>query len=193
MPVNTQARPRFIFIFIFISSLAFGQNVSKNISDFIKILNCKPTENQVQRLKMSLTSHDTLEYSLAISILFRNFPEEYKTKMIDAFTIPYQDTKRAIVTKFYKPDEVSQVDKEISDWFDKKYDLKKKEKEAIHMLYTFIEYRKRNVWIYKSEEISIPITIALRGGYLKGLLEETMDYKKFISEITEREKKDYEK
>ena len=192
--MNIQNRLKTFSILFLVSTSVFGQvTPSSNISDLIKIIDSKPTEKQVDQLKISLISNDTLEYSLAVSILFKYFPDEYKTQMINAFAIPYLDTKRATVTKFYKTDEVSQIDIEIAKWFDKKYRLKKKERDAIYMLYTFIEYRKRNVWTYQSEQFSIPTTIAIRGGYLKWLLEETMDYKKFISEISAIEKTDFEK
>lgn len=182
------------WILIIISNSAIGQNTHSNhISDFIKIMDTKPTEIQVEQLKMSLKSTDTLEYSLAISILFKYFPDEYKTQMINAFSIPYQDTKRDSVTKFYKVEEVIQIDKEIANWFDKTYTLTKEEKNSIYLLFTFIEYRKRNIWTYQSERFSIPTTIAIRGGYLKSLLEKIMDYKNFISEISESEKANYKK
>ena len=192
--MNIQTRLITFSILFLISISVFGQvTPSTNISELIKMLDSMPTEKQVDQLKISLISSDTLEYSLAVSILFKYFPNEYKTQMINAFAIPYLDTKRATVTKFYKTDEVLQIDKEIAKFFDKKYRLKMKERDAIYILYTFIEYRKRNVWTYQSEQFSIPTTIAIRGGYLKWLLEETMDYKKFISEITATEKTNFEK
>ena len=181
-------------IYIFLSAIAFGQNeTSERISTLTKYLYKQPNKKQTEQVEKSLVTDDSLEYSLAISILFKYNPKEYKIQMMDAFEIPYNDSRRATVKKFYTTEEVAEIQQEIANSFADKYKLTESEINKINMLYTFLEFRKRNVWTYKTEKFAEPTTIALRGGYLRGLLNESMDYKSFIAEMIERTNTEYEK
>ncbi len=151
-----------------------------------------PNKKQLENIEKSLKTQDTLEYSLAISLLFKYNPAAYKTEMMNAFEIPYEDARRATVKKFYKPEEVEQIQQEIANEFRNKYDLKDEEINDIYLLYNFLEFRKLNVWTYRTERFAEPTTIAMRGGYLRGLLMNTMDYKEFIKEMIQRTNKNYE-
>ncbi|MGD1846645.1 MAG: hypothetical protein ACFB10_14755 [Salibacteraceae bacterium] len=167
------------------------KSVSHNIAFLVDFIDVPPNVSQKEQIARSLNSDDELERTLAISILFKFFPKEYEVPMMDAFEIPYEDQRRVTVEKFYRKEEVNEIDREIAKDFRSRYKLTDDVIRSVYTLYTFLEYRKRNVWTYVNDRIAIPTTVATRGGFLRSLLLTQMDYKEFITDMDNRTTRRY--